>query len=99
MAFYNAEGSTMALAWVFLVFGALGWDTLLSAYAAELFPTSHRATAESVLYGILGSHWHAVSVLLVASLAVPCIVALAFPETAGRRLEEIAPERAQREIA
>jgi putative MFS transporter len=117
MAFYNAEGWPMALAWIFLVFGALGWDTLLSAYAAELFPTSHRATAagarlvtgsvfavlglaaESALYGILGSHWRAVSVLLVASLAVPCVVALAFPETAGRRLEEIAPERAQREIA
>jgi MFS family permease len=49
--------------------------------------------AESVLYGILGSHWDAIAVLLLFALIGPLIVAAAFPETAGRGLEEIAPER------
>jgi sensor histidine kinase regulating citrate/malate metabolism len=48
---------------------------------------------ESALYTWLGSHWTAVSALLVLTLLVPLIVALGFPETAGRSLEEIAPER------
>lgn len=48
---------------------------------------------ESVLYGALGSHWEAISWLLLVALAVPLIVALCFPETAGRTLEEISPER------
>jgi putative MFS transporter len=48
---------------------------------------------ESALYAWLGSHWTAVSALLVLTLLVPLIVALGFPETAGRSLEEIAPER------
>lgn len=49
--------------------------------------------AESLLYGWLGSHWSAISVLLCGLLAVPIVIAAAFPETAGRTLEEIAPER------
>lgn len=48
---------------------------------------------ESLLYELLGSHWAAVTVLLCGTLAVPLIVAVAFPETSGRSLEEIAPER------
>lgn len=48
--------------------------------------------AESQLYGLFGSHWTAVSVLLAIAFLAPLIVALAFPETAGRSLEEIAPE-------
>jgi len=47
---------------------------------------------ESVLYDILGSHWTSVSVLIVVAFAAPLIVVLAFPETAGRSLEAIAPE-------
>jgi MFS family permease len=47
---------------------------------------------ESVLYRLLGSHWEAVSWMLVGALVGPLIVALAFPETAGRTLEEISPE-------
>jgi putative MFS transporter len=49
--------------------------------------------AESVLYGWFGSHWTAVSVLLVVAFLAPLVIALAFPETAGRSLEEIAPEQ------
>jgi MFS family permease len=49
---------------------------------------------ESALYAALGSHWSAVSVLLALTLLSPLIVAFGFPETAGRSLEEISPERA-----
>ncbi len=52
--------------------------------------------AESLLYGWLGSHWSAISVLLCGLFAVPLVIAAAFPETAGRTLEEIAPERLHR---
>ncbi len=47
---------------------------------------------ESALYAVLGSHWQAVSILLGFALVSPLIVAFFFPETAGRSLEEIAPE-------
>jgi hypothetical protein len=48
---------------------------------------------ESLLYRALGSHWEAVSLMLAGALVAPLIVALAFPETAGRTLEEISPEQ------
>lgn len=47
---------------------------------------------ESLFYGWLGSHWQAVSILLCVALVAPLIVALTFPETAGKSLEEISPE-------
>lgn len=47
---------------------------------------------ESLLYRELGSHWAAISVMLSGALVGPLLVALTFPETAGRTLEEIAPE-------
>jgi len=47
---------------------------------------------ESALYSLTGSHWHAVSILLLVGLASPVVIAVAFPETAGRSLEEISPE-------
>ena len=53
--------------------------------------------AESVLYEELGSHWSAISLLLLIVGIGPLIVAVAFPETAGICLEEIAPERARKE--
>jgi hypothetical protein len=51
---------------------------------------------ESALYAAFGSHWTAVTALLATTLLVPLVVAVGFPETAGRSLEEIAPERAGR---
>jgi hypothetical protein len=44
---------------------------------------------------VTGSHWSAISLLLVLALGAPLIVALALPETAGRSLEEISPEHAE----
>ena len=48
---------------------------------------------ESVLYGVFGSHWTAISVMVVLALLAPVVVAIFFPETSGRALEEISPER------
>jgi len=48
---------------------------------------------ESALYAVLGSHWLAISLLACFALMGPAIVLLAFPETSGRSLDEISPER------
>lgn len=47
---------------------------------------------ESVLYGALGSHWGAISVLASLAFFAPVIVWFTFPETSGRNLDEISPE-------
>jgi putative MFS transporter len=47
---------------------------------------------ESALYSVTDSHWRAVSILLPVGLFSPLVIAFAFPETAGRSLEEISPE-------
>jgi putative MFS transporter len=51
--------------------------------------------AESVLFGHFGSHWAAISTLVLGALIAPVLVLLFFPETSGRQLEEIAPERSR----
>ena len=48
---------------------------------------------ESVLYGVYDSHWPAISTLAAFMIFVPFLVARVFPETSGRTLEDIAPER------
>ena len=48
--------------------------------------------AVSALYGWLGSNWTSIAVLASGALLTALLVALTFPETAGRTLEEIAPE-------
>lgn len=48
---------------------------------------------ESLLYGVIGNHWRAVTILMSASVAAAIIVAIFFPETAGSELESISPER------
>jgi putative MFS transporter len=50
----------------------------------------------SFLYGLIGSTWVAISLLALCGFAVPLLLLLTFPETAGRSLEEIAPERTAR---
>ncbi len=46
----------------------------------------------SVLFGFVGSNWNAIALLGAIALLAPVLVWLAFPETSGRALEEIAPE-------
>jgi len=48
---------------------------------------------ESVLYGAHNSHWPAISTLAATMLFAPFLVARVFPETSGRTLEDITPER------
>jgi putative MFS transporter len=48
---------------------------------------------ESMLYGVLGSHAAAITALLPALLVAAALVWLTIPETAGRELEEVSPER------
>ena len=48
---------------------------------------------ESALYRVLGSHWDAISWMVLIALAAPFIVLRFFPETSGRELEETAPEK------
>ncbi len=48
---------------------------------------------ESALYVVLGSHWEAISWMVLVALVAPVIVLLFFPETSGRELEETAPEK------
>ena len=50
-------------------------------------------SAQSLLYGVLGSHWEAISILVFFALAAPFVVRFALPETSGRALDEISPER------
>jgi len=110
LAFYNGSGFWLTPLWMAAIFAVMGQNAVMSAYGAELFPTSHRSTAagarlivatlagsaglalESVLYPLTGSHWSAVSLLLLVALGAPLVIALTFPETAGRSLEEISPE-------
>lgn len=47
---------------------------------------------EAVLFELFGSHWTAISVMVVLAFAAPLVVAALFPETSGRTLEEISPE-------
>ena len=49
--------------------------------------------AEAFLFGGLDSHWQAISSLAVLAFVAPIIVGAFFPETSGRVLEEISPER------
>jgi hypothetical protein len=49
---------------------------------------------ESLLYRVVASHWVAISALTVLALPGALLVARCFPETAGRTLEDIAPEQA-----
>ena len=46
----------------------------------------------ALLFKVLGSNWAAVSALATVTALVPLIVWFAFRETAGRKLEDIAPE-------
>lgn len=48
---------------------------------------------ESVLFAVFQSHWTSITILLCLMFITPVIVHFAFPETSGRDLDEISPER------
>jgi MFS family permease len=52
--------------------------------------------AEGWLYNFAGGHWNAIRMLLVFFFASAFLMMVGFPETAGRELEEIAPETVAR---
>jgi putative MFS transporter len=47
--FFNSSGNIMVASWVLSLFAQTAASTILNAYSAELFPTSHRSTAESTI--------------------------------------------------
>jgi putative MFS transporter len=49
IAFYNRAGQTMIACWVISLFAQTAASTILNSFSAELFPTSHRSTAESAI--------------------------------------------------
>ena len=46
---YTAPGWSIVPAWILELFFDIAAGTILNAYSAELFPTSHRSTAGSAL--------------------------------------------------
>ena len=60
---YNSSGLSLIPAWVLGLFFNTAASTIFSAYAAELFPTSHRSTAGSAL-AVAGTTGGAIGFLL-----------------------------------
>jgi MFS family permease len=109
IAFYNAPGFGVgALVMIFSVFGtettlnaysveifptsqrstASGARTLVGTTGAVI-----GLGLVSALYATFGSNWTAVSTIVLVALLIPPVILAAFPETARRSLEEVAPER------
>jgi putative MFS transporter len=63
LLFFNSAGSVLALAWVGFLFVDTASSTILNTYSAELFPTTARTTAGSVLTAV-GTLGGAVRLLL-----------------------------------
>lgn len=90
-------------------FCAFAANVLLEAFGAELFPTSYRATASALrflfailsgavslaLHGWLAQQVGFANAVLILLIPLPFAIlpVLMLPETAMRRLEDIAPER------
>lgn len=109
--FYQLDGVAMIACWILYTFANFAALVIFSAFDAELFPTSHRATAssfgnvmhtlgysagtlsEGVLFGLLGSHAAAVSLMTGTAAGALLAIAAFIPETANRPLEAISPER------
>jgi predicted MFS family arabinose efflux permease len=104
VAFYNAGGWLLPLAWIGALFAYFGVEVMVNAMSGELFPTRCRSTAsmlrsicgmfaavaglavEGVLFGVLGSHAAALSVLALSSLLAVPVVILLLRETSGTEL-------------
>lgn len=93
---------TFALLGVNVVLAAYGSEIFPTSYRATAagariivatLGASVGLLLESVLYGVYGSHWPAICTLAAFMLVTPFLVWRVFPETSGRTLEDIAPER------
>ena len=47
--FFSSSGKLMVATWIASLFAQTAASTILNAFSAELFPTSHRSTAESAV--------------------------------------------------
>jgi len=47
--FFNSSGDLMVAAWIIALFGQTAASSILNTFAAELFPTSHRSTANNTI--------------------------------------------------
>jgi putative MFS transporter len=92
----------MTLTMVLVLFAALGGELFPTSYRSTasgvraVVATLGAALGlwvEGQLYGVVGSHAAAITLMLVVVPIAPLIIALTLPETAARELEEIAPER------
>ena len=91
--FADTASSTICTAYSAELFPTSYRSTAGSALAAA--DTLGRALGlllESWLYGLTGSHWTAISWLLVFWMVPGVLIFLFFPETAGQELEAISPE-------
>ncbi|MCA9511711.1 MAG: MFS transporter, partial [Myxococcales bacterium] len=104
---YRGEAAWAPVGWALGSFSMTGCNVILTALSSELFPTSSRSTAagfrmsvaslggalgfyaEAALFS--GSHGAAV-VALLPSLAIAALAVWMLPESAGRELEEVAPD-------
>ena len=46
---------------------------------------------ESLLFAQFGNHWIPVRILAMTGLVIPVVIFFWYPETSGRRLEDISP--------
>jgi putative MFS transporter len=92
----------MTLTMVVVLFSALGGELFPTSYRSTasgvraVVATLGAALGfwtEGHLYGIVGSHGAAITLMVVVMPLAPLIVAFGLPETAARELEDIAPER------
>lgn len=48
--------------------------------------------AESLLFAQIGNHWLPVRLIAATGLVIPLVIFFHYPETSGKRLEDISPE-------
>ena len=70
---------------------AAGVGALLGTVGGVLGPA-----LEGALFNVFGSHWTPVCLIAASGLLMPLIVWVGYPETSGRSLEEVSPERVAR---
>jgi putative MFS transporter len=92
----------MSITMILVLLGALGSELFPTSYRStasgvrQALSTAAAAFGlwlEGYLYLASGSHAASITIMLAAAPVAPLAVALLLPETAGRELEEISPEK------